>query len=322
MKRARSLCLAFIVLGACHAAANEKGRTPAEQQELDARQKEADAQREAAIAGFTRRMKEANYPVLFEAAAKEFDVPADILKGVAFAETRWEHLTWPPGETASPETGMPRPYGIMSLWDNEYFGHSLIEAAKLIGKDPEELKRDPFQNMRGGAALLRKIYDETPRPDGSSKAEIEGWRYAIRVYCGIPESDLNASHTLDVFVFMNEGYHQYGIEWDARPVNLEPMRQETRRIVAEERKKRETIQASDTNAVTARPVSPQTSASNPSQSLTPANIAAAATPAPSAPASAHPPDDTNRTWWWLLPGLFLVAVVGLFAYQRRQKPPK
>jgi hypothetical protein len=225
MKRAGSLCLAFIVLGACRAAANEKGRAPAEQQELDARQKEDAAQ--AAIADFTRRMKEASYPALFEAAAKEFNVPADILKGIAFAETRWEHLTWPPGETASPETGMPRPYGIMSLWDNEYFGHSLIEAAKLIGKDPEELKRDPFQNMRGGAALLRKIYDETPRPDGSSKAEIEGWRYAIRVYCGIPESDLNASHALDVFVFMNEGYHQYGIEWDARPVNLEPMRQET-----------------------------------------------------------------------------------------------
>jgi len=45
-------------------------------------------------------------------------------------------LTWPPGETESPETGMPRPYGIMSLWDNKYFGRSLIEAAQLIGQDP------------------------------------------------------------------------------------------------------------------------------------------------------------------------------------------
>ena len=67
---------------------------------------------------------------------------------VGMVQTRWEHLKWPPGETESPATGMPRPYGIMSLWDNEYFGHSLIEAAALIGKTPEELKEDPLQNIR------------------------------------------------------------------------------------------------------------------------------------------------------------------------------
>src|SRR5262245_17986759 len=93
----------------------------------DAPKSPEDVRREAAIAEFTRRMKEANYPALFNQAAAEFKVPPDILKGIAFAETRWEHLTWPPGETGSPDTGMPRPYGIMSLWDNQYFGHSLIE---------------------------------------------------------------------------------------------------------------------------------------------------------------------------------------------------
>src|SRR3989442_12303411 len=95
---------------------------------------EEDLKREAAIAEFTRKMKEANYPALFEQAAKEFNVPPDILKGIAFAETRWDHLTWPPGETRSPENGMPRPYGIMSVMDTEFFRHSLIEAARVIGK--------------------------------------------------------------------------------------------------------------------------------------------------------------------------------------------
>ena len=190
-------------------------------------------------------MRAANYPALFAAAAKEFNVPADILKGVAFAETRWEHLTWPPGETASPETGMPRPFGIMSLWDNKWFGHSLIEAAALIGKTPEELKQDPYQNIRGGAALLRQIYDANPKPEGTTEADIESWRYAIRKYCGIPEPDLNAQHALDVYAFMNRGYHQYGIEWDARPVNLEPIREETKRIIAEEQAK----MAADTTKV-------------------------------------------------------------------------
>jgi hypothetical protein len=175
-------------------------------------------------------------------------VPADILKGVAFAETRWEQLQWPPGETASPETGMPRPFGIMSLWDNAHFGHSLLEAAAMIGQTPEVLKSDAYQNMRGGAALLRKLYDAQPKPEGTTEADIESWRYAIRKYCGIPEPDFNAQHALDVYVFMSRGYHQYGIEWDARPVNLEPIREETRRIVAEERAKRETRLAGNSNA--------------------------------------------------------------------------
>lgn len=198
-----------------------------------------DGRREAATGEFTRRMKEANYPALFDKAAEEFKVPSDVLKGIAFAETRWEHLAWPPGETVSPDTGMPRPYGIMSLWDNPFFGHSLLEAAQLLGEDPELLKKDALQNMRGAAALLRKIYDETAKPDGTTENDVESWRYAIRKYCGIPEPELNARHALDIYTFMSQGYHQYGIEWNARPVNLEPIRQETMRIVAEAQSKQQ-----------------------------------------------------------------------------------
>ncbi|PWU09938.1 MAG: hypothetical protein C5B50_26445 [Verrucomicrobia bacterium] len=194
--------------------------------------------REAAVAEFTQRMKTNNYPALFEKAAKEFKVPADILKGVAFAETRWEQLKWPPGETHSPENGMPRPYGIMSLWDNDFFGHSLLESAALIGRKPEELKEDAFQNIRGGAALLRKLYDNNPKPPGTTEADIESWRYAIRKYCGIPQPSLNASHALKVYVFINQGYHQYGIEWEGQPVHLKPIQEETDRIVADEKAKR------------------------------------------------------------------------------------
>jgi hypothetical protein len=125
----------------------------------------------------------------------------------------------------------------MSLWDNKYFGHSLIEAANLIGKDPEVLKADPLQNIRGAAALLRKIYDESEKPAGSTEKEVESWRYAIRKYSGIPEQDLNAQHALDVYVFMSRGYHEFGIEWPGQPVNLEPLRAETREIVERERAK-------------------------------------------------------------------------------------
>jgi hypothetical protein len=276
----------------------------------DTAKSEEDLKREAAIAEFTAKMKAANYPALFEAAAKEFNVPADILKGVAFAETRWEQLTWPPGETASPETGMPRPFGIMSLWDNKYFGHSLIEAAALIGKTPDELKQDAYQNIRGGAALLRKLYDANPKPEGTTEADIESWRYAIRQYCGIPEPDLNARHALDVYVFMSKGYHQYGIEWDARPVNLEPIREETRRIVAEEEAKHAAELATNSHRVEAS--QPQLLASAPPALPEAPRVKETNAPAatPAAPVAAATPGEAAqpRNPWWVV-----LAVLGVLA---------
>jgi hypothetical protein len=206
---------------------------------VDPPKTDEDLRRENAIADFERRMREADYPVLFDKAAAEFEVPSDVLKGIAFAETRWEHLTWPAGETVSPENGMPRPYGIMSLWDNEFFGHSLLDAAKQIGKTPEELKESPLQNIRGAAALLKKLYQENPKPAGTTETDVESWRNAIVKYCGIPEPDLSSRHALDVYEFMNDGYNQFGIVWEGRPVNLEPMRREVARIVSEERNKNE-----------------------------------------------------------------------------------
>jgi hypothetical protein len=174
------------------------------------------------------------YPALFESAAREFDVPADVLKGVAFAETRWSHLVWAPGDVAACN-GMPRPYGIMSLWDNEHFGHSLSEAARLIDQPVEVLKADVRQNIRGAAALLRRYYDNGSLPDGTTREDIESWRNAIADYCGIPREELAQQHALDVFSFINRGYHRHGIEWPGRRVRLESIRaavRATRRGVA------------------------------------------------------------------------------------------
>lgn len=274
---------------------------------------EEDIAREKAIAEFTQKMIALNYPSLFEAAATEFNVPPDVLKGVAFAETRWEQLTWPPGETASPETGMPRPFGIMSLWDNKYFGHSLVEGAELIGKTPDDLKLDAFQNMRAGAALLRKAYDENPKPSWASPNDIESWNYAIRKYCGIPEPDLSAQHALDVYVFMSQGYHQYGIEWPSNKVNLGPMRAETQQIVAAERAKK----AAQLAAMEAQlPPPPATNQAPPKPSPSPQTsappVAVVSPPSPPAPVPA-----SNR--WWLL--LLLAVVIGVVAtvYAKRKR---
>jgi hypothetical protein len=278
---------------------------------------EEETQRAAAIAEFTKKMRDANYPTLFDAAAVEFRVPADILKGIAFAETRWEHLTWPPGETRSPDTGMPRPYGIMSLWDNEFFGHSLIEAAQLIGKNPEELKNDPFQNIRGGAALLRKIYDETRKPEGTAEADIESWRYAIRKYCGIPEPDLNAQHALDVYTFISKGYNQYGIEWRRRSVNLEPIIAETRNILKEERAKRELAHDQQTQPQE-NPISRRAEKIEKGQPVATKSpqIAVSTVESPTTPERT-----SNQIWWWFILGLLIPVGVTAMIFRHKGAGP-
>lgn len=324
----RALAIGVMILAAAALALSGLSAVGAEKPPPPKPKTEEDLAREAASAEFTRKMKEANYLALFEKAAQEFNVPADILKGVAFAETRWEHLTWPPGQNYSPETGMPRPYGIMSLWSNEFFGLSLIEAASLIGKDPEELKADPHQNIRGGAALLRKLYDQNPKPPGTAEQDIESWRYAIVKYCGIPEPDLSHQHGLDVYEFMNRGYHQYGIEWDARPVNLGPMREEVKRIKEEERMRQEARRQAELAAQTAlgtgAVAQAQTQAQNraavadqKSGAKLPAQAAAAGPASDALPQAG----DKDILRWVILAGAVLVLLAGYFAYRRQAQTP-
>ena len=280
---------------------------------------EDDRKREAAVAEFTLKTKAANYPALFEQAAAEFNVPADVLKGVAFAETRWEHLRWPPGENYSPDNGMPRPYGIMSLWSNEFFGLSLVQAAELIGKDEEELKADPFLNIRGAAALLRKKYDENPKPAGTTGPDVESWRYAIAEYSGIPQRDLKHRHALEVFEFMNQGYHQFGIEWNARAVKLEPMRAEVAGILAEEKQKREELAKAQIGTtelgfiVTTNAPSP---AVKPVWSLPRKSAGAALTTPPTSAPTAKAEPARNGLWWPM--GVLAALLTGSLLVLRRQ----
>jgi hypothetical protein len=266
--------------------------------------------REAAISQFTQKMQDANYPALFEKAAKEFNVPVQILEGISFAETRWEHLTWPPGETVSPENGMPHAYGIMSLWDNDHFGHNLIEAANLIGKTPDDLKNDPLDNMRGAAAYLRQLYDKTPKPDGTSEGDLESWRNAIADYTGIPEVDLKQQHALSVYEWLAQGFNQFGIKLDPVPnLKLEPMRTEVNRIVSEERAKRAALYAmrnGETNSTTA--------------SATPVSVVDTnravekSTTAKSVNSNAVVAVQTakGKIWWYVIAGLFIVGMIGFY----------
>jgi hypothetical protein len=159
----------------------------------------------------------------FQQAGTEFNVPSAILKGIAFAETRWSHIEYPEGDTVNWQ-GVPHQYGIMALRDDDWFGHSLTDGARLIGKKPMEVRGDEFQNVRAAAAYLRSLYDREPRPEGTTETQLESWQNAVAKYCGIPQQELAWQHTYDIFNTLSKGYNDFGIRMDAIPVQLSPIK--------------------------------------------------------------------------------------------------
>lgn len=152
----------------------------------------------------------------FSAAAEEFEVPESVLLAVSYNLTRWEHHDGKPSFSAG--------YGLMHLTDlkqsdRDYAKgtankenvhdesddpslHTLRHAAKLLGVDPDELKEDPVQNIRGGAALLAEYARDTA---GEVPADEEDWYGAVAKYSGSKESSLALDFADQVFQTINEG---------------------------------------------------------------------------------------------------------------------
>jgi hypothetical protein len=276
-------------------------------------QVDQEASRQEAIAEFTKKQQAANWPEKFARIGQEMGVPSDVLAAVAFTETRWEHLKWPDGETVSPETGRPRGYGIMFLQDNDHFGHSLIEAANLIGKTPQELKDDPELNIRGAAALLKKFYDENPKPDFAKPEQIESWYNAIIKYCGIPQPYLSHSHALNCYVYMNKGYNQYGMYWTPHPVDVKPMQED----VAKLRKEfDEAIRQREANKVATDTIEPATNAIV--QSAPKKNIEAKPRPMTAEVQEVQAPSGFNF-WPWLAAGFFVCVVTTIMLARLKKR---
>lgn len=170
------------------------------------------------------------YNQYFEQAGSEFGVPSDILRGISFAETRWTHMKWAEDDKFSSCTGMPRVYGVMGLWDNDYFGHSLKEAALLIDKTPQELKESPLENIRGAAALLKKYYSELPKLNDVDDDALENWHNAIVKFNGIPQEELATRRSLEIYSILSTGYSRDRIMISKKEVDVEMIRRIVRKV--------------------------------------------------------------------------------------------
>ncbi len=117
----------------------------------------------------------------FERASKEFGVPLEIVQGVAYVNSG--------GVQRQPSTVTDRPpaYGVMGLRDDDWFGHSLREAAALLGVSPDLLRTDAGANVRGGTALLARIAAKHPE---AVSGDVDSWRGVVAEFSGIPQKEI------------------------------------------------------------------------------------------------------------------------------------
>ena len=166
----------------------------------------------------------------FAAAAREFDVPESILLAVAYNESRWETHDGQPSTDGG--------YGVMHLTDaqpadgdavgasadpvahpdpGDPSQHTLLAAAELIGHSPDTLKRDPVQNIRGGAALLAQYAREVNGMIPPSEAD---WYGAVAKYRGTDEGSVARDFADTVFATIRSGASR--ITTDGQVVTLVP----------------------------------------------------------------------------------------------------
>ncbi|MGQ0714391.1 MAG: golvesin C-terminal-like domain-containing protein [Gemmatimonadaceae bacterium] len=116
----------------------------------------------------------------FENAAREFGVPAGLLKAIAFTETRMQMVRG----TAEFEGQAPA-YGVMALR-----GERLSRGAALAGATVERVQSDPRANIRAGAAVLRSYADEL----SVDRTSMANWAAAVARYSGISHGPAVASY--------------------------------------------------------------------------------------------------------------------------------
>lgn len=149
-----------------------------------------------AAQGNGRTVKTRKIEPMFEQASKEFGVPSQILKTIAYTETRFDGHNGAP----SHDNG----YGLMHLVDNPY-NQSLNQAALILGVSPEVLKTNDFQNIRGGAAILRALALEGNLSE-EKFAEIGAWYPIIARYSNASDDTMAKFYADEAYKLLQSGF--------------------------------------------------------------------------------------------------------------------
>src|SRR5215208_5388095 len=124
----------------------------------------------------------------FEAAARKYKVPVELLLAMGYYNTLWE---MPPPSASAYRKGDPEgrgDYGIMQLTQNPS-RNTLGEAAKLTGLSKAQLKNDRAANIEGAAAFRSDLVRKT------KPKSLDGWQEVLAEYA---DADLYASQVYGV----------------------------------------------------------------------------------------------------------------------------
>ncbi len=126
----------------------------------------------------------------FREAAQEFDVPTELLEVIGQVENNWTQIG----------PSIDQGWGIMHLVRNSYCD-TLGEAADALGLDPQLLKDDARQNIRGAAALIAQYA-------GAGKAHytrLENWFDAVKQFTGLIDDELREMQAERIYQVIRDG---------------------------------------------------------------------------------------------------------------------
>jgi len=128
----------------------------------------------------------------FDKAAKEFGVPAPLLKAIGSVESNWTQIG----------PSIDRGWGIMHLVQNEMI-NTLSEAALVSGLSEDSIKEDPETNIRAAAALLADYAGS----DIVGDTDISKWFEASQKFSGLSLEELRYSQARTYFEKIKSGYN-------------------------------------------------------------------------------------------------------------------
>ena len=127
----------------------------------------------------------------FDAAARAFDVPVDLLKAISYVETRWQHVA---GEEH--DLGRPAGAGVFGLW-----GENLDRGAAAAGVERDAVRDDPDANIHAAAARLAEL----AAARGISGSDLMAWRPVIAEFAQNPDDEGRAAYVADVLRVLAAG---------------------------------------------------------------------------------------------------------------------
>lgn len=139
----------------------------------------------------------ATYRKYFSDAAREFNVPVEILMATAQVQSNWAQIS----------ESLYGSWGVMGIIENPYT-NQITQASSLLDVPTESIKRNAQTNIRAAAALLAK-YQETRR----TTPKIESWFESLKDLTGLTDNEMKHQLAIRIFKLIKTGSKSVTL-WD------------------------------------------------------------------------------------------------------------